>query len=202
VLLSTLLINVEVTIVSTSLVSITDDLQGFRKTSWIVTGYLATYMGFMIFWSKMSDIISRKYALIATITIFTAFSGACGGAKTMNELIIFRTFQGLGGAGGYSLTMLMTYEMVPKEKIPLYGTFISITVALSTLLGPLLGGAITGGTTWRWVFYFKYVIQMLITKANINHQKAYPSGPWPSRYSYSHYHLSFRTPKTMPHVAH
>lgn len=112
-------------------------------------------MGFMIFWSKLSDIIGRKTALISTMTIFTVFSGACGGARTMNQLIVFRSLQGMGGAGGFSLTMLMTYEIVPKEKIPLYGSFYSVAVAVSTLLGPLLGGAINDTTTWRWVFYFK-----------------------------------------------
>ena len=46
-MLSLLLINVEVTIVSTSLVAITDDLGGFDKTSWIVSGYLVTYIGML-----------------------------------------------------------------------------------------------------------------------------------------------------------
>ncbi|KAF2190024.1 major facilitator superfamily transporter [Zopfia rhizophila CBS 207.26] len=162
VLVSLLLINVEVTIVSTSLVAITNELHGFSKTSWIVTGYLVTYMGFMIFWSKLSDIIGRKSALISTMTIFTAFSGGCGGAKTLNQLIIGRTFQGIGGAGAYSLATLMTYEMVPKEKMPLYGTFNSATVALATLLGPLLGGAINDRTTWRWVFYLNLPLGAIV----------------------------------------
>lgn len=112
-------------------------------------------MGFMIFWSKLSDIIGRKTALISTMTLFTIFSGACGAAQTMDQLIVFRALQGIGGAGGYSLTMLFTYEIVPKEKIPLYGTFVSVAVAMSTLMGPLVGGAINDATTWRWVFLFK-----------------------------------------------
>ncbi|MCJ1263264.1 hypothetical protein MMC22_003134 [Lobaria immixta] len=51
------------------------------------------------------------------------------------------------------MAVLITYEMVPKAKLPLYGGLNSVTVALATLMGPLLGGLINNHTTWRWVFY-------------------------------------------------
>lgn len=55
------------------------------------------------------------------------------------------------------MAALITYEMVPKAKLPLYGGINSVAVALSTLIGPLCGGLINNYTTWRWVFYLKYV---------------------------------------------
>lgn len=55
------------------------------------------------------------------------------------------------------MAVLITYEMVPKAKLPLYGGLNSVTVALATLMGPLLAGLINNHTTWRWVFYIKYV---------------------------------------------
>jgi len=70
--------------------------------------------------------------------------------------IICRTFQGIGGAGVYALAVLITYEMVPKEKLPLYGGLNSLAVAIATLMGPICGGLINNYTTWRWVFYLKY----------------------------------------------
>ena len=73
----------------------------------------------------------------------------------MDQLIIFRVFQGIGASGGAALTMLITYEIVPPEKIPLYGTFMSVSISMATVIGPLLGGGIVSGTIWRWVFYFK-----------------------------------------------
>lgn len=54
------------------------------------------------------------------------------------------------------MAALITYEMVPKVKLPIYGGLISVAVALATLMGPLLGGLINNHVTWRWVFYLKY----------------------------------------------
>ena len=54
------------------------------------------------------------------------------------------------------MAALITYEMVPKAKLPLYGGVNSIAVVMSTLMGPLWGGLINNFTTWRWVFYLKY----------------------------------------------
>lgn len=75
----------------------------------------------------------------------------------MPPSIICRTFQGIGAAGTYSMAALITYEMVPKAKLPLYGGLNSVAVALATLMGPLLGGLINNNASWRWVFYLKYV---------------------------------------------
>jgi MFS family permease len=98
------MVNVEVTIVSTSLITIANGFHSFNRTSWVVTGYLITYtgthllfepvsrgillivLGFIILWSKLSDIIGRKAAIIATMTIFMAFSGGCGASQSMSQL--------------------------------------------------------------------------------------------------------------------
>lgn len=78
--------NLDVTIVSSSLTSITDSLDGFEKRSWIVTGYLATYTGSMAIWTKISDIIGRKQTTIASLIILLAFSIGCGCAQTVDQL--------------------------------------------------------------------------------------------------------------------
>ena len=85
--------------------AITNDLQGFSETSWIVTGYLITYTGmeksmciegaylmlkrqlaFMITWAKVSDILGRKQTIITNVFIFIAFSAGCGGSQTLDQL--------------------------------------------------------------------------------------------------------------------
>ncbi|KAJ5082628.1 hypothetical protein N7532_011671 [Penicillium argentinense] len=144
--------NLDVTIVSSSLTSITDSLEGFEKRSWIITGYLATYTGSMAIWAKGSDIIGRKHATIASLVILLAFSIGCGLAQTVDQLIIFRALQGIGGAGVYALAILCIYEIAPKAKLPFYSGLMSFCLALASLIGPIIGGALAQNSQWRWVF--------------------------------------------------
>jgi MFS family permease len=63
-------------------VSITNSLQQFGRSSWIVTAYLMTYTAFMVILAKMSDTIGRKTMLTACLAAFTIFSGACGAVQS------------------------------------------------------------------------------------------------------------------------
>ncbi|KAF4636426.1 hypothetical protein G7Y89_g1666 [Cudoniella acicularis] len=147
-----LVVNIEVTVVSTSLTSITNDLQGFSKTGWILTGYLITYASTLIIWSKVSDAFGRKPSILAAVIIFTAFSGGCGAAQSMNQLIICRVFQGIGAAGCVAMSLVIAYEMVPLNKYPTYAALLSAMTAIGSLTGPLIGGIVSERSTWRWVF--------------------------------------------------
>ena len=147
------LVNIEVSIVGTSLVSITDDLHNFRKAGWVVTGYLVTYTGMLIIWAKFSDIFGRKQAVMATMLVFALFSAGCGASQTMSQLIINRAFQGIGAAGCVAMALVIAYELVPKERYPAIAAEIAAATALGSLVGPLIGGAISEHSTWRWVFF-------------------------------------------------
>ncbi|KAL2847111.1 major facilitator superfamily domain-containing protein [Aspergillus pseudodeflectus] len=157
--------NLEVSIVSTALVTITNDLQGFSKTGWVVVAYLVTYTGFIIIWAKLSDILTRKWSLIASLVVFIVGSAICGASQSMTMLIVFRALQGLGGAGCFSISMVVFFEMIPPAKYPKYGSLLSADVALATLLGPIIGGAIADGTSWRWVFLLNLPIGALAVVA-------------------------------------
>jgi len=163
-------VNFEISIVSTSLVSITDDLQHFSQSSWVVTAYLLTYTSFMIILARVSDLVGRKTILILSMFVFTIFSGGCAAAQTMVQLyasknlsvtlsdahrIVCRAFQGLGGSGVYSLVMIILFEMVPPAKWPLYSVIVTSLFGLSMVLGPIFGGLINLHSSWIWVFLLK-----------------------------------------------
>ncbi|KAI3010430.1 hypothetical protein CBS147346_1643 [Aspergillus niger] len=164
------LTGLESTIVSTSLVAITDDLQGFGRSSWIITSYLLTYagkegalpkwfailieyyQGFLMIWSKAGDIWGVKPMLLASLAIFTAFSGGCSGSRNLSDLIICRAFQGIGGAGVYSLVIFSLIRMVSKKHYAAVTGLSGVVFSLGLVLGPLFGGAIARHGDWRWVF--------------------------------------------------
>ncbi|KAL4909665.1 hypothetical protein BDW74DRAFT_173160 [Aspergillus multicolor] len=144
--------SLEVSIVSTSLITITDDFRGFDQSTWVITSYLLTYTGFLMIWSKCGDIFGVKPSLLCSLIVFVAFSGGCGGAQSMNQLIICRAFQGVGASGVYTLTLFSLLRLVPQKKYDLIATVAAANMALGLVLGPLIGGAINMSGDWRWIF--------------------------------------------------
>jgi MFS family permease len=102
--------------------------------------------------ARLSDILGRKFVLVTSLVMFIGFSAGCGASHSMNELIVFRALQGIGGAGIYSLSIAMIPEMVPHEKQDLWAALNSATNISMALVGLMIGGVITTRTTWRWIF--------------------------------------------------
>lgn len=69
--------------------------------------------------------------------------------------IVFRAFQGIGGSGLYSLVFVAIVKLTEADKLAFYSGVVSSVFALANLLGPLIGGAISDHTTWRWIFWIK-----------------------------------------------
>jgi len=69
--------------------------------------------------------------------------------------IIARAFQGVGGSGIYSMVMVVIPEIVPLSRLGLASAIVGGVYGAASILGPLVGGAIVDGTTWRWVFLLK-----------------------------------------------
>ncbi|TQW02598.1 major facilitator superfamily domain-containing protein [Cordyceps javanica] len=97
-------------------------------------------IAFLVVWARASDLLGRKTTLIASLFIFTIFSLACGLSQTMN--IVFRAFQGLGGAGLYSLAMTVMTEVTPVQYIGVAVGLMGGIFATSSILGTMLGGII------------------------------------------------------------
>ncbi|KAK2877128.1 hypothetical protein FQN49_001402 [Arthroderma sp. PD_2] len=145
----------ETTIVSTSLVAITNSLRGFDIRNWIVTAYFLTYTGFLIIYAKLSSIFGQKTMILLAMFIFIIFSIGCGVTNDITTLIILRSFQGMGASGIYSMVLVIAPSLVPKRE---YGKFIGIissVFVLASILGPILGGIIATHSTWRWIFLLK-----------------------------------------------
>jgi len=144
------------TIVSVALATIADDFDDFNNATWVITGYLLTYMAFAIIITRLSDIFGRKAVEVASFVLFIAFSLGCALSQSMMQLILFRAFQGIGGSGLFSMTMVIALNIVPAGKRAMMSGAIGLIMVLSGVLGPILSGAITGShhsSTWRWIFW-------------------------------------------------
>ncbi|KAG8426740.1 hypothetical protein J3459_007873 [Metarhizium acridum] len=144
---------VDTSIVATSLYAIGTEFRDLNNVNWVALSYTLAYMGFAIVFSRISDITGRRDAFVVAYVVFVAFSLACGFAQNLAQLIAFRTLQGIGGSGLYSLSMIMLSELSPAHLRQYIAAMIGLVVTTSGVLGPVLGGLLTSYTSWRWVFW-------------------------------------------------
>ncbi len=161
VLLVMLLASLDQTIVGTAMPRIITDLQGFDRYTWVTTAYLLTSTVMIPIYGKLSDLFGRKPIFLIGVVIFLLGSAASGASQTMNQLIIFRAFQGVGAAALLPIAIAVIGDLfAPRER----GKWQGLTGAvfgLSSILGPTAGGWITDNATWRWVFYVNLPIGII-----------------------------------------
>ncbi|KAL2835359.1 MFS general substrate transporter [Aspergillus pseudoustus] len=144
----------EITIMSTSLVTITSELMNYEQASWLITAYLLAFTGFLTLWAKCTDVFGLKASLLGSLLIFIAFSGGCGAVRTMNQLILCRAFQGIGGSGVFSLSLFSIIHIAPPGKFDVASAAGSAILSIGMVLGAILGGAICSAGAWRWIFLY------------------------------------------------
>jgi len=152
-LLALLFAALDGTIVNTALPRIIGELHGFDRYTWVATAYMVTATVVIPIYGKLSDLIGRKVIFLGCLIIFLVGSALCGAAQSLDQLIVFRAFQGLGAGGIMPVAMASFADLLtPRERARWQGGFMSI-MGISSILGPILGGWITDHTSWRWVFY-------------------------------------------------
>src|SRR3954469_14859562 len=152
-LLVLLLASLDQTIVATALPTIVGDLGGVSDLSWVVTAYLLASTVVGPLYGKLGDLYGRKIVLQSAIVIFLIGSVLCGISQNMTELIVFRGIQGLGGGGLFVVTIAVIGDIIPPRERGRYQGFFGAVFAVSTVIGPLLGGFFVDNLSWRWIFY-------------------------------------------------
>jgi EmrB/QacA subfamily drug resistance transporter len=153
VLLALLLASLDQTVVATAIPKIIASLQGFGQYAWVTTIYMLAATVTVPIYGKLSDVLGRKVVFLFGISVFLIGSILSGTAQSMDALILFRGLQGFGAGAMLPIALAIVGDLYPpKERGKIQGLTGAVS-GLSSIIGPALGGWLTDGPGWRWVFY-------------------------------------------------
>jgi EmrB/QacA subfamily drug resistance transporter len=149
----TFMLLLDVTIVIVALPEIQSGLHaGFSDVQWVVDAYALTLASLLLTSGVLADRYGRKLLFIIGLAIFTAGSLLCGLAQHPVMLIVSRSAQGVGGAIMFATSLaLLGNSFRGKDRGVAFGVWGAIT-GVAVALGPVLGGVITSGISWRAIF--------------------------------------------------
>ncbi|HEY8281785.1 MAG TPA: MFS transporter, partial [Leifsonia sp.] len=152
-MLTTGLVAIDSTILATAVPSIVKDLGGFAQFPWLFSVYLLAQAVSVPVYAKLSDTLGRKPIVLIGIALFLAGSILCGFAWSMPALIAFRALQGLGAGAIQPMAITIAgdiYTVAERAKVQGY---LASVWAISSVVGPTLGGVFSQFASWRWIFF-------------------------------------------------
>ncbi|QIA26516.1 MFS transporter [Thermaerobacter sp. PB12/4term] len=174
VLLSMFLGALDQTIVATAMPRVVEELHGLDRYAWVATAYLlATVVALPVF-GRLNELLPGKWVFTTAASLFLAGSALCGLSPSMDALIAFRAFQGIGG-GGLFATSITTIGLLypPRERGRVQGVFAAV-FGLSSVIGPWVGGLLTDHINWRWVFYVNMPVGVVALYFLLRHMPLLP----------------------------
>ena len=153
------MVSLDTLVVSTALSTIREDLgASVEQLEWTVNAYNLTFAVLLMAGAAVGDRFGRRRTLAAGIAAFTLASAACALAPGAGALIAARAAQGAAAAFVLPLALTVVSDAYPAER---RGSAIGILFALTGLavaIGPVIGGAVTDGIAWEWIFWLNVPI--------------------------------------------
>jgi EmrB/QacA subfamily drug resistance transporter len=161
IMLCMLLAALDQTVVIPAVPAIAHDLRSYEHLAWIVTAYLLTSTAATPIFGKLSDIHGRRAVMNPAIVIFILASALCALSQNLTELIIARGLQGIGGAGLFAMAQASIADVVSPRERGRYQGYLAGTWAVASIAGPVIGGYVTEGLSWRWIFWMNLPLGLL-----------------------------------------
>jgi len=154
VCVATAMLMLDIAVVNTALSDIADDLDtGLGGLQWVVDSYTLALAAVVLTAGSLADRFGRRRLFAAGLGVFTLASAACAAAGSIEFLNIARAVQGLGAAAMFAVSLALLANAFPQAKeragaLAAYGA----TIGAAFAVGPAVGGALTSGLGWRWIF--------------------------------------------------
>jgi EmrB/QacA subfamily drug resistance transporter len=185
VCLGTFMLLLDITIVNVALPDIQRALQSsFSGLQWVVDAYALTLAAFLLTAGSLADMYGRRLLYLIGLAVFTCASVLCGFAVSTLMLQLSRALQGIGGAIMFAVSLaLLADAFRGKDRGTAFGVWGAVT-GLAVAIGPLLGGLLTSGLSWRWIFFVNVpigiaAVAIAITKVSESRAPQASRPDWP-----------------------
>ncbi|KAF7167807.1 hypothetical protein CNMCM5623_000995 [Aspergillus felis] len=153
IMMTMFLVALDRTIISTAIPEITNEFHSLPDVGWYGSAYLLTCCAFQLLFGKIYTFYPVKAVILSSILLFEVGSVVCGAAPSSTAFIVGRALAGIGAAGIFAGSVVCIIYAVPLEKRPKIQGLFGAVFGVSSIVGPLVGGAFTSRVTWRWCFY-------------------------------------------------
>ena len=160
-MVSTGLIAIDATILATAVPSIVQDVGGFAQFPWLFSVYLLAQAVSVSVYAKLADTVGRKPIILLGIGLFLVGSVLCGVAWSMPALIAFRAVQGFGAGAVAPIAITIAGDIYTVEERATAQGYIASVWAVSSVVGPTLGGVFSQLGLWRWIFLVNVPVCLL-----------------------------------------
>ena len=161
VMLSTGLVAIDATILAAAVPAVVRDLGGLSQFPWLFSVYLLAQAVSVPIYGKVADRYGRKPVMLIGVGLFVLGSLLCGFAWSMPALVAFRAVQGLGAGAVQPVGMTIVGDIYSVAERATVQGYLAAVWAISSLVGPTLGGAFADFASWRWIFFVNLPIGAL-----------------------------------------
>ena len=134
---------------------------GLSTVEWVALAYSLTITGLLLAGGRVADARGRRGVYGAGLLLFTAASGLCGAAPTVEALVVLRVVQGVGAAllsGNGSALLVQAFPLEQRGRaLGAFGAMVGVGLAV----GPPLGGLLVANASWRWIFLVNVPLGLL-----------------------------------------
>lgn len=152
-MLSIFLTALDSTIISTAIPSITTEFGSISYIAWYGSAYIVTNASFQSSWGKAYQYFPLKPTFLLSILVFEIGNVICATAPSSEVLILGRIVAGMGGGGVMTGAFIMIALTAGPKYRASYMGLVGVTFGTASVVGPLLGGALTDGPGWRYCFW-------------------------------------------------